>query len=377
MKRTYKAVCFLILVLIWGFPSPASAQEELSSVDSLLRLFNKRAPGLLARNRVPGAGVAILRKGEIAWTGGFGYSDLEQETPVTGDTVFNVGSVSKTVAAWGAMLLVEEGKLDLDAPIEKSLSRWKLPESAIDSGKVTLRRLLSHTAGLSLHGYPGFQPGEALPTVEASLSGATNGSGGVYLLFEPGTQWKYSGGGYTIAQLAIEEASGLPFAEYMKKNVLLPLGMKSSDYRWTEEIDKLAATPYDRSRQPIAGPRFTAAAAAGLQTSPNEFARFAQASLAEFHDRVEGLRSPLSAASVRTMQTPALASPGYGLGYSVETTRGIEWVGHNGANRGWMARLSLVPKSGDALIVLTNGSRGGAVHSALFDLWIDWLVKNS
>ena len=106
-------------------------------------------------------------------------------TPTTG---FNVGSISKTIAAWGVMTLVEQGRIDLDAPVATYLTRWSLPESGFDEDGVTMRRLLSHTAGLSLHGYPGWGPDELLPTLEESLSGNTNGAGAVGVI-EPGTRW--------------------------------------------------------------------------------------------------------------------------------------------------------------------------------------------
>lgn len=113
------------------------------------------------------------------------------------------------------MKLVETGAIDLDEPVSRYLSRWQLPETECDNEGVTMRRLLSHTVGLSLHGYPGFHPDEPLPTLEESLSGATDGAGAVYLVREPGSEWEYSGGGYTLAQLIIEEITGQPFAEYM------------------------------------------------------------------------------------------------------------------------------------------------------------------
>lgn len=316
------------------------------------------------------AGVAITRVqgGKIAWSLGCGYADVESETPVTGETVFNIGSISKSVAAWGVMKLVEEGKLDLDAPVERKLTRWKLPESEFDSSAVTLRRLLSHTAGLSLHGYPGFEPGERLPTIEESLDGATNGPGGVYLVHAPGTKWQYSGGGYTIAQLLVEEVTGRAFADYMRAEVLLPLGMESSDYGWTEKIDRLAATPYDEEGKPIGGPRFTALAAAGLQTTSEDLARFAIANMPAF----AGSGKPvLHAETIALMHTPAEASPSYGLGFQVssEGPGGLRILGHGGSNQGWMAQLSFVPELGDAIVILTNSTNGRALHRPIADAW--------
>lgn len=344
----------------------ASAQEPPD--DELYFTVEKLGWDLTELHRSPGVAVARVRAGELAWSLGCGYADVESEAPVTGETVFNIGSISKSVAAFGLMKLVEQEKLELDAPVSRYLKRWKLPQSEFDPDEVTLRRLLSHTAGLSLHGYPGFEPGEALPTLEESLNGATNGSGPVVLVMEPGTRWQYSGGGYTIAQLLVEEVSGRDFAGFMRAEVLLPLGMQSADYGWTEKVERAAATPHDQSQQPIGGPRFTALAAAGLQTSAEDLARFAIANMPAFLP--EGAPQVLRPETIALMHQPAPASPAYGLGFSVERIDGVLVVGHGGANRGWMAELSIAPELGDALVVLTNGSNGGRLHAPMREAWL-------
>ncbi|MHC4993305.1 MAG: serine hydrolase, partial [Planctomycetota bacterium] len=314
----------------------------------------------------PGVAVALIVDGKTAWIAGYGHANVERQQPVTADTAFNIGSISKTVAAWGVMKLVEDGRIDLDAPVESYLTRWHLPDSSFDQGGVTMRRLLSHTAGLSLHGYPGFQPTDQLPTVEASLSGATNGPGAVFLIMEPGTQWKYSGGGYTLAQLIVEEVTGQRFHDYMEKAVLEPLGMTNSAYEWPDRVTKIAATPYDGLRQPIPGPRFTAVAAAGLQTTARDLSRFVEASLTP---------KVLDAETVRLMQQPANgASPQYGLGYGVsQVTENITRVGHGGSNQGWVANIAMLLESGDGLVVLTNASYGSGVIRQVRCAWSEWL----
>lgn len=359
------------LVLFACSPAAAllpSARGGLAAEDALHDELERLGWELTEEHHVPGVAIACIRAGKTAWTLGCGYADVASERLVTGDTLFNIGSISKTVAAWGALKLVEAGKVDLDAPIADSLTRWTLPPSEFDARGVTLRRLLSHTAGLSLHGYPGFDPGQPLPTLEQSLAGDTNGAGDVRLVRAPGTKWQYSGGGYTLVQLMIEELSGQPFAEYMRSAVLLPLGMEHSDYRWTEEVGRLAATPYDEEGKPIGGPRFTAAAAAGLQTSAAELARFVCASLTRFAG--DDAPTVLTRATIERMQTPAPAAPEYGLGYEIERRGALVVVGHGGANRGWMANLRLVPASGDGIVILTNGSNGQRLHIPIERAWL-------
>ncbi|MEP5988557.1 serine hydrolase domain-containing protein [Rhodopirellula bahusiensis] len=154
------------------------------------------APGWLRRISSPNTDLYSLSQitqcGAIAlpsWTVFSGVADTKTGTAITGDTRFNVGSISKCVAAWGVMQLVEQGSVNLDAPIADSLKSWSLPESSFNSDRVTLRRMLSHTAGLSLHGYPGFATATDTPTLKASLAGETNGAGAVHLIAEPGSKW--------------------------------------------------------------------------------------------------------------------------------------------------------------------------------------------
>ena len=356
----------IVAVSILGATLPAGlASAQTTKPDTLAEAFRARlhvrVPTLLEETLVPGAAVALLRNGEVVWITGHGYADLERRTPVEPSTVFNIGSISKTVAAWGVMRLVEEDRIDLDAPVEIYLTRWHLPSSEFDHDGVTMRRLLSHTAGLRLHGYPGFRPDEPLPSLEASLSGATNGSGDVRLVIEPGTEWRYSGGGYTLAQLVVEEVTGERFEDYMRRAVLRPLGMRSSHYDWTDEIEARAATPYGTLGEPVVGPRFTAAAAAGLQTTAEDLAVFVAAGL---HPRL------LMEETLRLMQRPANhASLEYGLGYGIFDSNGVTMVGHEGANTGWMAFMAMVPTTGDGLVVLTNGSNGDEVHQQITCLW--------
>ncbi|HEX6884267.1 MAG TPA: serine hydrolase domain-containing protein [Planctomycetota bacterium] len=316
---------------------------------------------------VPGVAIAVLRDGEIAFTLGCGWADVEGEVPVTPETVFNIGSISKCVGAWGLMKLVEEGKLALDAPVVTR--RWALPESEFDASGVTLRRLLSHTAGLSLHGYPGFWPGVELPTLERSLSGDTNGAGDVRLEAAPGSRWKYSGGGYTWAQLLLEEASGRSFAEYMQGEVLVPLGMTSSAYSWAEPLLARSATPYGDGGKPLprGGPLFPELAAAGMQTTVSDMARFARASLPRF--RKEGDPVVLKPETIEAMQVAVPPGDGYGLGYQIEPRHGVRLVGHGGANDGWIAYLRVAPETGDGLVLLTNASHGNAVVAPLAQAW--------
>ena len=360
-----------LVVLIHCGCAPVDEERTLVTGESLARLeaeLNEIVPKILETYEVPGAAIGILNEGNIWRALHFGMANAAANRPVDSKTAFNIGSISKTVAAWGVMQLVEQGELDLDAPVENYLTRWHLPESEFPHEAVTIRRLLSHTAGLSLHGYPGFEPSEKLPTIEESLSGATNGSGAVYVAHEPGSKWQYSGGGYTVAQLIVEEVTGQTFADYMDSRVLGPLGMHDSSFPWDEDVDRIAAQPYGSVGEPIPGPRFTAQAAASLKTTLEDFLRFARASLGTL-EQGSGTIAILSNETLQLMQTVVAPSNNYGLGYTVAEIEGVTFVGHGGANAGWRARFEVAPGTGHGIVVMTNGSNGSAVIRTVTCEW--------
>ncbi|MDJ0838027.1 MAG: beta-lactamase family protein [Acidobacteriota bacterium] len=373
---------FLGLLILAGSLVPAhsggSDLPEPDRVDAYRQRLDEITPRYLETLLVPGVAVALIEDGRVVYTGGYGYADMASKKAVTADTVFNIGSISKTVSTWGVMRLVETGKVDLDVPVERYLTRWKLPPSQFDANGVTVRRLLSHTAGLSLHGYPGFGPNDRLPTIEASLKGAINSNQkvDVRLIMEPGTRWKYSGGGYTILQLLIEELSGQSFNDYMKAQVFRPLGMNSSDFTWPEPIKVRTAIPYDAWLEPTPHVLFTARAAAGLHTTVKDLARFAAAGLKGSRDG-NGGGGVLKQSTLDLMFQPAENSPNYGLGYSVNSRNGLVTVGHGGSNRGWQAQMTIAPKTGDGIVLLTNSSSGFGVVNALFCDWVTWKTGQS
>ena len=364
-------------ILLWAFGTPANAaQSGPDSAESLNEEMNALVPFALEQLSVPGAAVALLRNGRVVYTRGFGWADRSALRPVGVGTGFSVGSISKTVAAWGVMRLVESGKLSLDERIDSHLTRWRLPSSDYDAGEVTVRRLLSHTAGLSLHGYPGWPPGRPLPTIEESLSGRTNGAGDVRLILPPGTKWRYSGGGYTLLQMALEEVSGLDFPDFMWREVLSPLGMSNSGFTDPGNTPEGPAKAHDRSGNEIPSPRFTEQAAAGLQTTITDLAVFAAAAMRGPDGSAPG-RGVLKPETVRLMMEAAPGTDGaYGLGYSIRhREKGPSLCGHTGANTGWHALLQIIPETGDGLVVLTNGENGWAVYRLLLAWWLEWLDR--
>ena len=368
---------FLLTLLL---PFAISAQNESKSIEQFVNELDKKIPQVLNDFTVPGVAIAIIENGEIVLQKSYGFSDVEKEVKVTTKTGFNIASISKTIAAWGVMKLVQDGKIDLEAPAEKYLTRWHLPESEFNSNEVTIRRLLSHTAGLSLHGYPGWSPNDTLPTIEESLKGKNNGPGGVEIIMEPRAKYQYSGGGFTILQLIIEEVTGQKFEDYMQEQILNPLGMTNSSYKIDGKIMAASASEYDNFGEKIDFELFTAQAAAGLHTTIEDFTRFAFANL--YRNNSQKKDNPvLSADIVQLMMEPVPATIGdygYGLGYEIDTRKTLKGLsGHNGDNAGWHAMFRVDPATNDGFIVFTNGGAGYNIINMVFCEWITWNTGES
>jgi len=330
-------------------------------------------PKMMDEYFVPGVAVALIQNGKVSYQKGYGYSDLSKNKRVSTSTGFNVGSISKSIAAWGVMRLVEQGRLSLDTPIEKYLKRWHLPDSKFDISGVTIRRLLSHTAGLPARYYPGWGQNDILPSLEESLSGKKSRSGAVRLVMEPGTKFKYSGSGYTLCQLLIEEVTGQHFEDYMHDQILLPLGMRNSSYTLTAETLSTSSIGYDRWGQPTPIPIFTAKAAAGLHTTIEDMSHFVLAAIKGQNSEALG-KSVLSPDTIKKMLTPAPATKGvFGLGYTVQKSlNGTISHGHRGANRGWHAYFNFVPETGNGIVITTNGTNGSYIDSQIICMWTQW-----
>jgi CubicO group peptidase (beta-lactamase class C family) len=294
-------------------------------------------PELLQKYKVPGASVAVVSNGKVEWARGYGVA-AEGGPAVTVDTLFQAASISKPVAAMAAMRLVEKGKLALDEDVNLKLRSWKVPGSET----VTLRRLLSHTAGLTVHGFRGYAPGEPVPTLRQILDGASPAnSGAIRVDIPPGSKHRYSGGGYTVLQQLIEDVTGKPFPEAARELVLAPLGMKNSTYE-----QPLPARL--RGRAALAGRCHThpEMAAAGLWTTPSDLARV-----------ILEMQRPgrvLKPATVKLMLTPVMGD--YGLGFGLRNGS----FGHGGANVGFRCMLT-GRRDGRGAVIMTNGDSGGAV----------------
>ena len=306
--------------------------------------------------RIPGLSIAVLNNGIIEWAKGYGIADSLDNRTVTTETLFQAGSISKPVAATRAHQLVEEGLIDLDSNVNVYLSSWKLPDNEFTlKEKVTLRRILNHTAGLTVWGFPGYAKGESIPTIPEILDGKGN-TDSVRVYKEPGGGWRYSGGGYTILQQMISDIDQKRFPEILQKKVLAPLGMKSSTYEnpLPEDIHRIAATGYRSDGSQVEGKWHTypEMAAAGLWTTPSELILWGKEIQQILQTQKDGL---LRAETVNEMLTPNEDQQGLGP-YVLDLS-----FGHGGADEGFRAELLVWKETSNAVVIMVNSDNGNTI----------------
>lgn len=337
--------------------------------------FLDAATKLINSGNAGNAVFAVIKDGSV-----HGVHAVSVGETVDVHTVFQTASLSKWITAWGVMALVQDGKLDLDAPVNTYLTRWVLPEGKFDNSKVTVRRLLSHTAGLTDGlGYAGFAPDAAVPSLVETLKrpDADAGvSGTIEVGYDPGSEWRYSGGGYAILQLLIEEVSGESFEAFMQRTVFRPLGMVRSSYNWTPVEGSKLATFYDADSRPSTHRRFSAVAAASLYTSVSDLTRFVQAQVPGKNGEPIG-RGVLRPEIIKEMWRPHASMYGeeiWGLGTVLyaSNNKGGFVVGHDGSgNNGTInttARLN--PATGNGIVILETGKR--LLATRLAGEWVFW-----
>ena len=358
----------LLALLILSGALPVHAQDDTAAL--IARIEGPQSPNrqgfdslsieqLMARFKVPGVSVAVIRDFKIHWAKAYGVADVETGRKVDVNTPFQAASISKPVTAMAAMRLVQEGKLNLDSDINTVLKSWKVPSSDLNKDQpVTARSLFSHTSGADDgFGVPGYDPSAPRPTVVQILNGEKPSNvGPVRFARRPYSGQKYSGGGTVIMMLALTDLTGKPFAELMQEKVLGPLGMTNSSYEQPPAGDLAERTSRAHDGQGKGmGAKwhvYPEQSAAGLWTTPSDLARFAiEVQLANRW----GQGKVLSQASVKEMLTPTGVGP-FAVGFSIEK-KGEGWYfSHSGGNWGFLCDLQAHVRKGYGVVVMTNGS---------------------
>lgn len=316
----------------------------------------------MAHYKVPGVSVAIILDGKIAWQKSYGVLEAGNPTPVNADTIFQAGSISKPTAVTAALRMVEQGQLALDTPINDFLKSWKLPDNAFTQQKpVTPRLIMSHGAGLTVHGFPGYAAGAPLPTIPQILDGvAPANTAAVRVDKLPGESWRYSGGGTTILQLAMTDVSGKDFPTLTQDLVLTPAGMTRSSFvnPLPESSRTNAATAHHSDGTPVTGHAhvYPEMAAAGLWTTPSDLARLALTVVADARGDKGALLGPDMTKQMLTRQTGT-----WGLGFELDQMPDGQVFSHGGSDEGFEAFLFAYTDGHGGAAIMTNGQNGAAL----------------
>jgi CubicO group peptidase (beta-lactamase class C family) len=376
LSRVFRVIVFPICtILVLGAqsnPSTLEARIHRVETDVVDMPMGENKPPLrlnllklMQVYKVPGLSVAVIDNFQIVWAKAYGVIGAGSDTPVTPRTLFQAGSISKPVAASGALYLVEHGKLALDEDVNQKLKTWKVPENEFTKNeKVTLRRLMSHTAGLTVHGFPGYDVNDTLPALVQIFNGEKPANTSpIRVDLVPGTQERYSGGGVTIEQQLMMDVTGKPFPALMREITLDKIGMTDSSYEQPLPPARAAMTAsgtYADGRA-VHGRWhvYPEMAAAGLWTTPTDLSKFAIEIALSTHGKSSRV---LSQKMTRQMLTPVLWAAG--LGFFIDHDNpGV--FGHNGADEGFQALLTMNAESGKGVAIMANSDNGIAVADFL------------
>ncbi len=348
MKKTHKKmfVCWVVLCL-------CVAGARADEVDGIIT-------DRMREDNIIGLSLAIIHDGKIE-ARCYGFTDESHDTPVTPATLFQAGSISKPVAAFGVLHLVQDGQVSLDADVNSYLRSWKVPENEFTTDKkVTLRGILSHSAGLTIHGFAGYDRGEPVPTLVEVLNGTRPAnSSPIRVNVVPGTLWRYSGGGYVVMQQMIMDVTKEPFPKFMNDTVLEPLGMTNSTYAQPlpQVMWPAAAAGHYADGREVSGRWhvYPEMAPAGLWTTSSDLARFAIA----VQQAYEGISNPVlsreTARQMLTVQNPSL-SKSDGLGLFLDGRGRTFRFWHDGRNAGFDALMVELPEAGKGAVIMINAN---------------------
>lgn len=308
---------------------------------------------------IPGISIAIAKEGKLVYAKGFGIANSTAKTNVNAKTLFQAASISKPITALAILKLVEQGKVDLDTDVNKYLKPWKVEKNDYTVvEKVTLRRLLTHTAGITVHGFPGYSSRDEIPTTIEILEGQGN-TPVITVDTIPGSIWRYSGGGYTIIQQIIKDVSGQELSQFMADHIFPVLGMKDSFFATSLENSnhKNISCAYDSKGKLYKGNwyNYPEHAAAGLWTTPSDLIKYCLHIQANYKESNGILPSNL----IQEMLTPH--DNNWGLGPALININDELLFGHSGKNVGFTNNMYAFIEKGDAIVVLTNGDNGNRI----------------
>ena len=359
---------FLLLASCGGGSHGSDVEDKIAAVQSNL------LPGIVAAGqtaaamtledrmahyKTPGVSIAVINDGKIEWARGFGVTEAGGSQAVDADTLFQAASISKTLDASAVMLLSQSGLINIDHEANSYLRSWKIPDNEFTAAqKVTVRQLLSHTGGISVDGFGGYQAGQPVPTLLQLLDGISPANNDpIRVEAVPGSQWSYSGGGSEILHLLVQDVTGISYRQYLQDEIFSLLNMSSSDYPETPASP--AASGHDLSGSVIPGKWniYPELGAAGLWTTASDLARFALSIQSSALGASGQPLSPQTVDAMLTAQATIDEDEQQGLGFRLDGSR----FRHSGSNSGFRAELAAYSDRGQGAVIMTNGENGDAL----------------
>ncbi len=372
------AIAFSLVIFFKNFyPFLPSGISSHTTEQVFLQQIDNRVKFLMEKYEIPGVNIAIIRQGKMLWAHAYGYADEEKAVQMKLDTTCRVESISKSVTAWGILKLVEQDAISLDDNVVRYLKTWQFPPSTFHPETITIRQLLSHSAGMPL-GTIGvrYAPHDTIPGLRESLYKDA------VMMASPGSTFSYSNTGFNLLELLIEEVTHQSFSEYMQHEIFHPLGMKHSSYEWSSNFTPFP-NGYTLDGSPVPAYVYPEKGAGGLFSTVEDIARFVIAGMTKFsktgtrvltHTSIHALYQP-------TVKIPGLygmAFPWYGLGHFIEFSKSNrKAVSHGGQGTGWMTHFHSIPETGDGIVILANSQRSWPFFAYILNDWAQWIGFDS
>jgi CubicO group peptidase (beta-lactamase class C family) len=353
---------------------PKAVQQRIEQVEQNLAGWVQTQDGAkwtlqerMAKYHLNGLSIAVIHNYKIEWAKAYGWADSAEQRPVTVQTLFQAASISKSLNGVGLMKLVQDKKIDLYTDVNQYLTTWKFPYDTVSKGKkISVANLLSHTAGLTVHGFAGYEKGDSVPTLVQVLNGTRPAnSPAVRPQAEPGLKSVYSGGGITISQLVLMDVTHQPYDTWMEANVLKPLGMTGSSYTQPPPPGRqsVLATGYRAGGEAIKGKYhiYPEQAAAGLWTNPTDLSKY----IIETQLSFAGKSSKVLTQGITRLRLAPYIDSSAALGVFVSKKGGDTWFSHGGANEGFRSQYYGDLTNGDGVVVMVNSDNGGILEEVV------------
>lgn len=380
-------LCLLVFWLMSQIVEAQTVEQEISEIENnLVQTIQIKGDPVekltivdqMQAYNVPGLSIAVIKDGKVRWAKGYGIKDADKGNPVDENTLFQAASISKPITALAILKLAQDQMLDLDANVNLYLKDWQLEENEFTTtAKVTLRRIITHTAGLNGHGFDGYRQAEEIPTTIQILNGEAS-SRRLAVENTPGEAWRYSGLGYVILQKVVEDVTGIPFVDFMRTEVLAPLGMHQSTYAHQihTDWDLNISSAHDLEGAVIEGRwhNYPEMGPGGLWTTPSDFAQYC----ISIQNILSGKSSSfLTQETVESIFTKTHHD--WGLGVLIEGEDETLRFTHDGHNMGYITEFFAFANKGEGIIILTNGAYGRSLIQEILrsaSNYYDWNTHN-